>query len=144
MAAHVNKVGFPRVVVLAVDPILAAIDLHGRSWSLLANAAPGDVDGAALVQRGALAALLGTPCTTPAGARRLLLHLRAALASNGCTLHLDPLAAGLVAARAADLALLLGLPGARAPIPLGEAAATVVHALNRAGAAALAYLAPPH
>lgn len=144
MAGSVNKV-IPRcVVVLPVDPILAAIDLHGGAWSLHANAAPADVDGAALVQRGALAALLGTACTTPNGARRLLLHLRAALASNGCTLRLDPLAAGLVAARAADLALLLGLPGARAPIPLGEAAAAVVHALNRAGSAVSAHPATPH
>ena len=144
MAAHVNKIGFPRVVALPVDPILAAIDVHGRAWSLLAIAAPANIDGAGLVQRGTLAALLGTPCTTPAGARRLLLHLRAVLASNGCTLRLDGLTAGLVTARAADLALLHGLPGARAPVPLGEAAAAVVHALNRAGSAVSANPPAPH
>lgn len=134
--AAVQRASIPRVVTLPVDPILAAIDVHGRAWSLLANAALADVDGAGLVQRGALADLLGTPCTTPAGARRLLLHLRACLASNGCTLRLDGLTVGLVTARACDLALFLGLPGACAPIPLGEAAASVVFALNRGSGAA--------
>lgn len=126
------------LVPTAADPILAAIAAHRDAWRAFANATSETVGEAALVQRTAMADMLGTACTTRTGADALLRHLRACLSANGRTLDLGTIGRSLITARASDLALLLGMPGARASLAADPETSADIHALNRAGEAVAA------
>lgn len=120
------------------DPVLGAIGVHRAAWIAFAQATPETADGAAILLRGTLANLLGTPCTTRAGAESLLRHLRACLAVEESASRLDARTAYVVAARIGDLVRLLERPNVPAPVSLGEAASRVVRSLATAGEAVAA------
>lgn len=126
------------LVPTAADPILAAIAAHRDAWRDFANATPESVTETALAQRTAMADMLGTACTTRTGADALFRHLRACLAAGGRNLDLGTIGRSLITARAFDLALLLDIPGARAPLAADPETSAAVHALNRAGEAVAA------
>lgn len=126
------------LVTFPSDPVLGAIGVHRAAWIAFAQATPETADGAAILLRGTLANLLGTPCTTRAGAESLLRHLRACLAVEESAPRLDSRTAYVVAARIGDLVRLLDRPNVPAPVSLGEAAGRVVRSLATAGEAVAA------
>lgn len=125
----------PAAPGLRPDPIFAAIAVHRAAWLAVVHSAARDADAAKIMQREALVTLLGTPCTTRAGAESLRLHLRACLAADGICVDLGPLFARVAHARAQDLALTLDLDHEPAPRRLGEILAAIVRRLRGAGEA---------
>ncbi len=89
-------------------------------------------------QRATLSTLLGTPCTTRAGAESLRLHLCACLTADGICVDLGPLFALVAHARAQDLALTLDLGQEPVPRRLGVIFAAIVRRLRGAGEIAAA------
>lgn len=128
----------PTVIAFPADPIIAALARHREAWAALADATPEEAIDASKAQIMALAVVIVTPCTSQTGAESLLRHLRACLAANGVTLAMPPHAVDVIAARVADLSLLLDAGEACDPISLGEVAAVLVRSLDRFGEVAAA------
>lgn len=144
LSQHVSTTGPTTLAAYVHDPILAAIDHHDEAMAVLRSAPAGTV-GVRTAERAALDALiglLGTPCTTRDGAEALLRYLRRHIEAEHITADPFDLPARLAVARAADLSLLLGLPGARAPLPLALPASrgAALQALNRAGEVLAAFV----
>lgn len=114
------------------DLILAAIDRHNEAWSVF-QVAPDE-----LARRredelsAALDAVMGTPCLTRFGAIALLRHLRWHIDEDGITASPDDAQASMVLARAADLALLLGVDFPPV-IPPRSRVAPILRALTSSG-----------
>lgn len=120
------------------DPILAAIDVHACAWTVFQITDEGAPARAAEAEMSeALAALLGTPCTTSEGAQALRRHLRWYVMEEAENGKPDDCLWLMANARLADLVLLMrDNPGAgEAPSlePFGAVVGRVIHRLSRAG-----------
>lgn len=118
------------------DPILHAIDVHDTAWSAFQTAPegrPSELADQAMSE--ALDALLTTPCNTQFGALSLLRHLRWWLQEEREFSASYQPAYGLAQARAADIALFLGVDFPSVTPPRSRVAPVLRALRDRAGPA---------